>query len=58
MAGAPSSLKPLTKQKIFIMESITRSTGIKAVLFDVGGVLFSSPQAAIAEVEQDLGLPQ
>ena len=42
----------------FIMESSSRSTGIKAVLFDVGSVLFSPPQAAIAEVEQDLGLPQ
>ena len=41
-----------------IMESNARSTGIKAVLFDVGGVLFSPPQAAIAEVEQDLGLTQ
>ena len=38
-----------------LMESSARATGIKAVLFDVGGVLFSPPQGTIAEVEQDLG---
>ena len=36
---------------------ISRSANIKAVLFDVGGVLFSPPQGAIAEVERELGLP-
>ena len=36
---------------------ISRSANIKAVLFDVGGVLFSPPQVAIAEVERELGLP-
>jgi epoxide hydrolase-like predicted phosphatase len=30
---------------------------VKAVLFDVGGVLFSPPQIAIAEVEREHGLP-
>lgn len=44
---------------IIIMDgSLASSLNIKAVLFDVGGVLFSPPQAAIAEVERDLGLPR
>ena len=38
--------------------SSASSLNIKAVLFDVGGVLFSPPQATIAEVERDLGLPR
>ena len=29
-----------------------------AVLFDVGGVLFSPPQRAIAAYERELGLPR
>ena len=31
--------------------------GVKAVLFDVGGVLFSPPQEAIAETEREIELP-
>jgi hypothetical protein len=30
---------------------------VKAVLFNVGGVLFSPPQIAIAEVEREHELP-
>lgn len=31
---------------------------VKAVLFDLGGVLFSPPQRFIAETERELGLPR
>jgi len=30
----------------------------RAVIFDVGGVLFSPPQRAIAAYEKELGLPK
>lgn len=32
--------------------------GVRAVLFDLGGVLFSPPQRFIAQVEKELGLPR
>ena len=31
---------------------------VKAVIFDVGGVLVTAPQRIIADVEKKLGLPR